>query len=123
MLHVLVNKKMEPFKIEKADFSQIDKSEVLNKATKDESFDITSYVKEVNEPRYLYWDEVKYKSTPRNLNSIEYWFLVKQLRKLVSIPTPIKAENGNFFRWIIVDNPSIIRFFFVFIPPPFFFKF
>ena len=43
---------MEPLKVEKADFSKIDKSEVLNKATKDESFDITNYIKEVNEPRY-----------------------------------------------------------------------
>ena len=91
---------MEPLKVEKADFSKIDKSEVLNKATKDESFDITNYIKEVNEPRYLYWDEVKYKPTPKNLNSIEYWFLVKQLRKLLSTPTPIKAENGNFFKWV-----------------------
>lgn len=91
---------MEPLKLEKADFSKIDKSGVLNKATKDENFDVTVYVKEVNEPRYLYWDEVKYKPTPKNLNSIECWFLVKQLRKLLSTLTPIRAESGGFFKWI-----------------------
>ncbi len=91
---------MEPLVIEKPDLSSVNKAEVLNRATQEGGPDFTEYVKKINEPQYLYWDNAKYKPTPKNLNSLEFWYLITQFRKLLSTPVPIKAENGEFFRWI-----------------------
>mgnify|MGYP001583111645 FL=1 len=65
---------MEPLVIEKPDLSSVNKAEVLNRATQEGGSDFTEYVKKINEPQYLYWDNAKYKPTPKNLNSLEFWY-------------------------------------------------
>ena len=96
---------MDLLKIEKPDLSKSNKGEVLNKL--DNNKNLWMHIKNANEPDYLYWTKIKYKIPPAGLTNIEFWVVLKQIRQLLSILTPIKAENGNFFTWVktpIVDE-------------------
>lgn len=91
---------MEHLKIEKPDFSKLDPSEIIGKVVKELGEDATTVVREVNEPRYLYWDKIKHKAVPAFLKPIEFWYFVKQVRSLTAQKTLIRAKNNQFFSWI-----------------------
>lgn len=94
-----MNTALPHFNIEKPDLRKIDKGRIIEKLEKlGEEF--TQFLQSVNEPRYLYWNEVKYKQIPTNLNSEEAWYLIKQFRTYISRATPIKSEKGDYFKWI-----------------------
>lgn len=86
------------FHLEKVNFEKIDKSKIFEKL--DNLGNFTQFLQGINEPRYLYWDDFKYKEIPEGLTSEEAWFLTRQFRTLVSRPTRVKAEEGNYFKWI-----------------------
>lgn len=90
---------MKLFKLEKPNLDALDKAAILKKYTENTS-DMFKYIFDVSEPEYLYWDKVKYKQTPPGLTHEEFWYLVKQIRKLSWRPTIIKAEDENFFSWL-----------------------
>lgn len=89
---------MELLIIEKPDLSKINKGEILNKLVNNKALGM--HIKNANEPDYLYWTKIKYKIPPTGLTNIEFWVALKQIRQILSIPTPIKAEDGNFFTWV-----------------------
>lgn len=89
---------MELLTVEKPDLSTINRGEVLSKLVNNTN--INNYIKISNEPDYLYWTKVKYKTPPPGLTNIEFWFMLKQIRQFLSIPTPIKAQNGKLFTWV-----------------------
>jgi len=85
--------------LEKPDFEKIDKEKIYKKLERSgEKF--TQFLQSVNEPKYLYWDEIKYKQIPEPLFAEEAWYLVKQFRTYLSRATIIKTEKGNYFKWI-----------------------
>lgn len=89
---------MDLFKLEKPDISKVDMAKILK--------DYKSYseaVFKVCEPIYYYWDKIKNLTSPEGLSKLEFWALIKQVRKIVSSKTPIKAENGDFFKWLRLD--------------------
>jgi len=87
------------FKLEKPDLSKVDRGKVLGKIEKNfEEF--IQFFQRINEPKYLYWDEAKYKETPKSLTSEEAWFLIRQYRTILSQLTPIRTEKGDRFKWI-----------------------
>ena len=93
------NQTLLNFCLEKPDFDKINKSAVFEKLEKiGDKFRL--FLQEVNEPKYLYWDDVKYRQPPEGLTIKESWFLVKQFRSLISGPTPIFTEDSKVFRWI-----------------------
>ncbi len=87
------------FFLEKPNLERVDKSKIFEKL---ESLgdQFTQFLQGVNEPRYLYWDEMKYKQVPKGLSTEEAWFLVRQFRTLVSQVAPIKTEKGDYFKWM-----------------------
>lgn len=87
------------FNLEEPDLRKVDKSKIFGKL---ESLgeEFTQFLQKVNEPRYLYWDEVKYKETPKSLTPEEAWFLVRQFRNVVARSTPVRTEKGDYFKWI-----------------------
>ncbi len=87
------------YKIEKPNLDSIDKPSVLKRYTENDR-KYMSFIFGISEPEYLYWDKIKYKPVPDDLSREEFWYLVKQIRKLSSNPTPIKAENGEYFTWL-----------------------
>lgn len=97
--HRIIRPSLPFFYLEKPDPRGINQGKIFEKLEKlGESF--TRFLEKVNEPRYLYWDEIKYKETPEGLTAKEAWFLVRKFRTFISRQTPIKAESGNYFRWI-----------------------
>ena len=61
------------FCLEKPDLKDVDKSVVFEKLeTIGELFN--EFLREINEPKYLYWDKVKYKQPIGDLNIREVWF-------------------------------------------------
>lgn len=52
------------------------------------------------EPEYFFWDKVKYKTPPEGLSNLQYWSLIKHIRKIASRQTYIKAETGEYFTWL-----------------------
>lgn len=88
----------EQYYLSKPDLKKVDKSRVFEKLEKlGEEFG--RFFEKANEPRFLYWDELKYKTPPMGLSSEEYWFLVRQLRTFSSRKTSIKTEDGDYFKW------------------------
>lgn len=88
---------MDIYKLEKPDFKKINESEVFAKIDDSSVFD---RVKKFSEERYLYWDDAKYKNHPEGLTNLEFWYLVKQIRKLMSSPTYLISESGRKFFWV-----------------------
>src|SRR3989338_10772937 len=85
--------------LEKPDLGTIDKAKIVEKLEKFGDR-LAQFLQAVNEPRYLYWDELRYKEMPEDLTPEETWYLVKQARTILSRPTPITSEKGDYFRWI-----------------------
>lgn len=86
------------FKLEKPDYSKIVKSEVLKKIENLE--ELAKYMRKINEPQYLYWDDARYKEIPTNLIPEEAWYLVRQFREILSQRTSIRTEKGDYFKWM-----------------------
>lgn len=93
---------MENFKLDKPNFLTINVSEVLKKYEKDVNY-YGGAVFAVSEPTYLYWDKIKYKQPAKELNPIEFWYLVKHIRTAASKSTIIKAESGELFKLLRLD--------------------
>lgn len=87
------------FKLEKIDLKEINNATAFEKLNKNGN-NFSVFLSQVNEPKYLYWDDIKYRQSPGDLTIKEAWFLVKQFRKLMSVQTPIKTESGDYFKWI-----------------------
>lgn len=85
--------------LKKPDLGKVDRGRIFAKL---ESLGnkFTEFLQVINEPRYLYWDEMRHKQMPEGLTPEETWFLVRQFRNAISRTTPIKAEKGDPFRWI-----------------------
>lgn len=97
MLYNTIN--MDKYQLEKPDLSKVDKASVLRKYTENQRKYIP-FIFKASEPEYLYWDKIKYKPVPDDLSREDFWYLVRQIRKLSSLLTPIKAESGDYFTWL-----------------------
>lgn len=87
------------FSLEKINLREINKAVAFEKLEKNGDI-FRAFLRQVNEPKYLYWDDIRYRQAPGDLTIKEAWFLVKQFRRLMSVQTPIKTENGEYFKWI-----------------------
>lgn len=90
---------MELFKLEKPDLSNIDIAKILKRYEPNRRL-YGEAVYDVCEPVYYYWDKIKYKVPPAGTSAVEFWALIKHIRKVSSRKTPIKAENGEGFTWL-----------------------
>lgn len=86
--------------LEKPDMSGIDKSNILETLSRGNQEEFRAYYEKVNEPKYLYWDRVKYKKPPAGFSIKEFWFLTSLLRNNTARKTPITAEDGSYFKWL-----------------------
>lgn len=93
------NYQLPHYLLEKPDLGRVDRGKIFEKLESLEN-KFTEFLQVINEPRYLYWDEMKYKQMPEGLTPEETWFLVRQFRNAVSRTTPIKTTKENYFRWI-----------------------
>ena len=91
--------KPEYYFLSKPDLKKVDRSHVFEKLEKLGPEEFGKFFEKVNEPRYLYWDDLRYKTPPEGLSSEEFWFLVRQFRTLASRKTPIRIKNEDFFKW------------------------
>jgi len=89
---------MEVITLKKPILSEEKQLELLKKLI-NEPAKFSGHITNVNEPKYLYWDKVKYKTAPEGLAPEEFWFLVRQTRNWKAQQTPIKAESGESFIW------------------------
>lgn len=89
---------MEPFKIEKPDFSQIDRKQVVENYLKTQD-NYVAFFNRTSEDNYYYWDTVKHLTPPTQVRPVESWYIIKLMRNIASKTTPIKAEEGKFFTW------------------------
>ena len=86
------------YKIVKPDLTSIGLESMVEKLRKGGDF-LTEDLKKANVPKYLHWDQVRHKEFGSDLTKEEYWFLLKQIRKISSTKTSIKAEDGSNFNW------------------------
>jgi len=91
---------MELFKLEKPDLSAIDIAKLFKSYSLEHADEYTDSVYKASEPIYSYWDSIKHRQPPKGLTSLEYWGLIKNIRKLSSRKTYIKAESGQYFTWL-----------------------
>src|SRR3989344_4781722 len=91
---------MELFKLEKPDLSAIDIAKLFKSYSLNHADEYTDSVYKASEPLYYYWDSIKHRQPPKGLTSLEYWGLIKHIRRLSSRKTYIKAESGQYFTWL-----------------------
>lgn len=91
------------YHIDKPDLSKIDKTKIFS-GVENLSDNFTQFLQDINEPVYLYWDDIRFKQPPKGLTSEEAWYLVKQFRTLVLRSTPVKTEKGEYFKWTKLPN-------------------
>lgn len=87
------------FVLEKPNLQKVDKAKIFEKVENLQD-SISQLLQKVNEPRYLYWTDFKYKEIPHGLTAEEAWFFIRQLRNVVARPTPMKSKEGDYFKWI-----------------------
>ncbi len=87
-----------PYKLEKP--NQLDIADIYKVLFGPEKEDIFKFVNKVSEENYLYWDKVKYvQPFPSGLSKEALWSVVKFIRGINSVLTPIKHEDGHYFSW------------------------
>lgn len=91
------------YKLEKPDLSALKASQTIAKLDS-LGKDTHTMFENANSPEYLYWDNLKYRIPNYGLKAEEGWFLIRQFRKLLSNPTPIRAEDGHYFTWLRLPN-------------------
>ncbi len=91
------------FILEKPDLSRINRQKVFEHLEKYPAKYGEIYEK-ANQPKYIYWDEFRYKFPSGTLSTEEQWFWVRQLRNLAAGESEIKAENGKFFKWVRLSS-------------------
>ncbi len=98
----------EIFKIEKPKLNESEKKKAKEKFGKLSLKEFSKYFREVNEPKYLYWDKIKYKKCPSGLEPKMFWFLVRKFRDMLSVDTLIKNKKGKYFRWFRLPSTEKI---------------
>lgn len=88
------------FKLEKPDLTKVDEDEVIKKLLGPGRLEFLGFINHVSEDEYLYWDKIKYhQPSPKEVSKEELWTMIKFIRGLDSIETPIRHENGSLFTW------------------------
>ncbi len=82
------------------DWSKIDTTKLFSAYLNDPGSAFLYFNKTSNE-KYLYWDKARFvRPLIGNFSETESWILLRQIRRITSIPTPIKAKDGQFFTWL-----------------------
>jgi hypothetical protein len=88
---------MEKIKIKlPAGWNLLDEAAVFKKFTENRD-ETMRYIHSISEEGYLHWEKARYVEPPKGLTSTEAWYLAREVRKLSSIKTPVRAENGDNF--------------------------
>lgn len=99
---------MHEFKIEKPFIDSQRYSNVIARYINnidENSTSLGKFIEKTENPTYLYWTELKYKDwIPNNYSQLDFWILTKFKRNINSIETPIKAQNGKYFRFYETQN-------------------
>jgi Fic family protein len=67
--------------------------------------EIDNFVNKAQKPKYLTWDEFRFKEpAPAGLSREELWFLVKIFRSYNEENSPLQHFDGNYFKWIKLDQ-------------------
>lgn len=81
-------------------FSKIDATKLFSAYLSDPKSAFSYFSKTSNE-KYLYWDKARFvRPLIGDFSEAESWVLLRQIRRITSIPIKIKAENGQFFSWL-----------------------
>lgn len=94
-----LNSSIPLYKLDKPDLSKINKEKILSELDNSPN-KYRQILTRANEPRYIYWDEFKYKFRSDKLNIVELWYLVRQFRDISSIATPVQNEQNEPFKWL-----------------------
>ena len=94
------------FELKRPTLSDAQKSKAMQLLRKEtEAFN--DFFHSINSPKYLYWDATRHKRF-MSLSPDESWYLVRKMRNFSSQKTPVKAENGSFFRWLRVPSTDAL---------------
>lgn len=87
------------FKLEKPDLKRVDRSKIVT-ALESNPKKYRELFEKASDPIYIYWDSFKYKIQDDVLNSEELWYLIRYIRDISSTVTPMRADSGEFFKWL-----------------------
>lgn len=87
------------FNLKKPNLNKVNRGKVIGVLEKNPA-KYRKLLEKANEPNYTYWDKFKYKVQDDVLSSEELWYLIRQFRNISSTEIPVKAENGDFFKWL-----------------------
>ena len=66
---------------------------------------IMDLIKKTENPIYLHWKDLKYKNwLQKKYSALDFWTLIKVHRNINSKQLPIKAQNGEYFKYFEIDR-------------------
>jgi Fic family protein len=93
------------YKLEKPNLNKVNNDEIIKKLIGPEKTEFAKFINHVSENDYLYWDKIKYiQPFPPSASKEELWSMVKFIRGINAIETPIKHEDGHFFTWVKLEK-------------------
>ncbi|HSX06329.1 MAG TPA: Fic family protein [Candidatus Saccharimonadia bacterium] len=78
------------------DWDSIDESSIFKKLSKNRA-PLFKYMQEISEEHYWHWEKARFVTPPKGLTATEAWYITREIRKLSSAETHVKAENGENF--------------------------
>jgi Fic family protein len=93
------------FRLKKPDLGENKQEKILASIFGSKNWiEIFEFAKKTSEPRYLYWDKVRYKEpSPEMISKEDLWFVIKFLRESQRLKTVIEDKDGNIFSWLKLD--------------------
>lgn len=94
---------MYPFyRVKKVDFTKINKRKAWSVWDKNPG-KFSQFLDKANNP-YIHWEKLKFKTPFDGLEPEESWFLIRNIRNLVSRDSYLKADSKNNFKWMRPPN-------------------
>ncbi|MDO4773876.1 MAG: Fic family protein [Candidatus Saccharibacteria bacterium] len=65
---------------------------------------VNTYLTEVSQRQYLYWDKAQYRQPIDGLSAADSFRLAKNMRRVSARPLPVRAVDGTYFSWMRQDK-------------------
>ncbi len=58
------------------------------------------YIYKTENPVYMCFDKIRTLNLDKDISNKRFWFMIKQVRDIKKIYTPVKDEDGKYYSWI-----------------------
>ncbi|MEZ5360680.1 MAG: Fic family protein [Candidatus Zixiibacteriota bacterium] len=96
---------MSVYKLEKPDISEHGLT-IEDYANHEYYLTLSELAIKANQPKYLYWDKIKFFNYPEGIEPLKFWGFLKGFRNLpfTTKRSLLRNEDGEFFHWNMLEH-------------------